>query len=76
MSLKCGLDSNTIPWPKRGGLPNNQIKMPDSAQDARLKELIGLIEKERDHDRVTQLIAELNALLDELKKTVSQSPPG
>lgn len=49
--------------------------MPDSAQDTRLKELIGLIEKELDHDKVTQLIAELNALLDELKKPVSQSPP-
>jgi hypothetical protein len=72
--LKCGLDSKTIRWPKRGP-PNNQIKISDSAQDSRLKELIGLIEKERDRDKVAQLIAELNALLDRLKKPVCQSPP-
>jgi flagellar motility protein MotE (MotC chaperone) len=48
--------------------------MMNSAQDARLKELTDLLEKERDHDKVTQLIAELNALLDEQKKPVSKSP--
>ena len=49
--------------------------MPNSAQDARLKELTDLIEKERDHDKVTKLIEELNALLDEQKKPISKTPP-
>ena len=48
--------------------------MPDPAQNARLKELTDLIEKERDHDKFTQLMAELNALLDEQKKPVSKTP--
>jgi hypothetical protein len=48
--------------------------MPDSSQNARLKELTDLIEKERDHDRFTKLIAELNALLDEQKKPPGKSP--
>lgn len=49
--------------------------MPDSAQNARLKELTDLIEKERDHEKVTKLIAELNAILDEVKKPVKPLPP-
>ena len=48
--------------------------MLDSGQNSRLKELTDLIEKERDHDEFTQLIAELNALLDEQKKPVSELP--
>ena len=48
--------------------------MPDASQDARLKELTDLIEKERDHDKFTKLIAELNALPDEQKKPPSKSP--
>jgi hypothetical protein len=49
--------------------------MLNSAKDARLKELTDLLEKERDHDRVTQLIAELNALLDESSTRPISSPP-
>ena len=48
--------------------------MLNTAQNARLKELTNLIEKERDHDQFTKLIAELNALLDEQKKPVSKTP--
>lgn len=48
--------------------------MLDSSKDARLKELTDLIEKERDHDEFTKLIAELNALLDEQKRPPSKSP--
>lgn len=47
--------------------------MLNSAQDARLKELTDLIEKEHDHDRLTKFIAELNSLLDEYKK--AGNPP-
>ena len=42
--------------------------MPDSTHNARLTELSDLIEKERDSDKFANLIAELNALLDEQKK--------
>jgi len=38
--------------------------MLDASQNSRLNELTQLIEKERDHEKFTQLIAELNALLD------------
>lgn len=48
--------------------------MLEPTTDARLKELTDLLEKERDHDKVTPLIAELNSLLDEQKKPVSKSP--
>ena len=36
--------------------------MLDANQNARLKELTELIEKERDHDKSTKLLSELNAL--------------
>lgn len=39
--------------------------MLDTAQLARLRKLTELIEKERDHAKFEQLIAELNALMDE-----------
>ena len=45
--------------------------MVDSSHNDRLKELTDLIENERDHDKFTELIAELNALLDEQKKPPS-----
>jgi uncharacterized coiled-coil protein SlyX len=48
--------------------------MLNSHQNARLKELTDLIEKVRDHDNFTKLIAELNDLLDEQKKPVSKMP--
>ena len=48
--------------------------LQNSAHNARLKELADLIEKERDHDKLTKLIAELNALLDEQKKPARKSP--
>lgn len=47
----------------------------EASQTARLKELTELIDKERDHDKFTKLVAELNALLDEQKKPVSKLPP-
>lgn len=47
--------------------------MLNAAQDARLKELIDLIEKERDSDKLAKLFAELNALLE--KKPPSKTPP-
>ena len=52
--------------------------MPDDpTQNARLKELTDLIEKECDQDKFTKLIAELNALLDEQKKPeAGKLPPG
>ena len=43
--------------------------------DARLKELVDLIEKERDHEKFTKLIAELNSLLDEERKPPDKTPP-
>ena len=48
--------------------------MLDATQLARLRELTKITEKERDHDELTKLLAELNALLDEQKKPVSKSP--
>ena len=48
-------------------------ELENPAQNARLKELTDLIEKERDHDKFTKLIAELNALLDEQKKPAIKS---
>ena len=48
--------------------------MLDASQNARLKELIDLIEKENNSEKFAKLIAELNTLLDEEKKTVSKSP--
>jgi hypothetical protein len=48
--------------------------MLTSGQNARLQELMELIEKERDHEKLETLIAELNALLDDQKKPVSKSP--
>lgn len=48
--------------------------MLNSAQDARLKELVDLIEKERDPHALTKLIVELNALLGEQKKQPGKSP--
>ena len=48
--------------------------MPDSAQNARLKGLTDLIEKDRDHVKCTELLAELNALLDEQKKPAKKTP--
>jgi hypothetical protein len=45
------------------------------AQDARLKELTDLIEKERDHDKFTKLIAELNDLLDQQKRPSDPNQP-
>ena len=50
--------------------------MFDANQFARLTELTELIEKERDRTKFEQLIAELNALMDEKKKPVSKSPSG
>jgi hypothetical protein len=50
--------------------------MFDSNQYARLIELTELIEKERDREKFEQLIAELNALMDEEKKPVGTSPSG
>jgi hypothetical protein len=50
--------------------------MLDASQNARLKELTDLIEKERDHDKFTRQIAELNAVLDEQRKPHSKSPTG
>lgn len=50
--------------------------MLNSAQNARLEELTDLIEKERDHDKFTKLIAELNALLAEQKKPVAFTSMG
>ena len=50
--------------------------MLDASQNARLKELAELIEKERDHDKFTKLIAELNALLDEQRKSVNKCLQG
>jgi DNA-binding SARP family transcriptional activator len=50
--------------------------MFDSNQYARLTVLTELIEKERDHEKFEQLIAELNALIDEEKKPVAKSPSG
>jgi hypothetical protein len=47
--------------------------MLDTAQLARLKELTKMIEKERDHEKLTNLITELNALLDQQKKPVGKS---
>lgn len=47
--------------------------MLNPAQDARLKELVDLIEKERDPDKLAKLFAELNALLE--KKPPSKTPP-
>jgi hypothetical protein len=67
-------DSNTTLWPERGGRQNSEIKMLNSAQNVRLKELTDLIEKERDPEKFTKLIAELNALLDEQEKPVSKTP--
>jgi hypothetical protein len=49
--------------------------MLDANQNARLKELSELIEKERDHGKFTKLLSELNALLDEQKKPVSKTFP-
>lgn len=42
--------------------------MLDADQSARLKALTELIQKEQDQDKFTQLVAKLNALLDEKKK--------
>ena len=50
--------------------------MFDANQYARLTRLTELIEKERDHAKFEQLITELNALMDEEKKRVSESPSG
>ena len=50
--------------------------MLDANQNARLKELTDMIENERNHDRVTELLSELDALLDEQKKPVAKSPRG
>ena len=47
--------------------------MPDSAQDARLKELTDLIEKERDPEKLRKLAEELNTLLEEQRKPVKPS---
>ena len=47
--------------------------MLNPTQDARLKELVDLIENERDHDKLATLFAELNALLE--KKPPSKTPP-
>lgn len=49
--------------------------MLNPAQNTRLKQIVDLIEKERDHDKFTKLIAELNALLDEQQKPLSKIPP-
>lgn len=46
----------------------------DLNQDARLKELIDLVAKEHNHDKLTKLIAELNSFLDGLKKPVNKLP--
>lgn len=73
-SDKCVTDSNTTLWPERGGRQNSEIKVLNSAQNVRLKELTDLIEKERDPEKFTKLIAELNALLDEQEKPVSKTP--
>lgn len=48
--------------------------MSDPSQDACLKELTDLIEKERDPEKFTELSEELNALLDEQKRPVSKMP--
>ena len=50
--------------------------MFDANQFARLTELTELIEKERDHKKFEQLIADLNALMDEQNKPVGKSPSG
>jgi len=47
--------------------------MFDASQYARLTELTERIEKERDRKKFEQLIAELNALMDEKKKPVGKS---
>ena len=49
--------------------------MAHASQNARIKELIDLIEKEQDHDKFTKLVAELNALLDEQEKPSGKLPP-
>lgn len=43
--------------------------------DARLKELIDLIEKERNPDKITEWIVELNDLLGVQKKPPSETLP-
>lgn len=47
--------------------------MLDASQNARIKELVDLIEKEKNSERFSKLIAELNTLLGDEKKPVKPS---
>ena len=48
--------------------------MSDPSQNDRLKELIDLIDKERNPEKFTKLSEELNTVLDEQKRPVSKIP--